>query len=40
MTTPTLAFLGIGLMGKPMASRLARAGFSVHVWNRSRKSVV
>lgn len=35
MTSPTLAFLGIGLMGKPMASRLARAGFTVRAWNRS-----
>jgi 2-hydroxy-3-oxopropionate reductase len=34
-TLPTLAFLGIGLMGKPMATRLARAGFTLHVWNRS-----
>lgn len=35
MTSLTLAFLGIGLMGKPMASRLARAGFTVRAWNRS-----
>jgi 3-hydroxyisobutyrate dehydrogenase-like beta-hydroxyacid dehydrogenase len=35
MTPPTIAFLGIGLMGKPMASRLARAGFAVRAWNRS-----
>ena len=35
MTTPTIAFLGIGLMGHPMASRLAHAGFSVAAWNRS-----
>jgi 2-hydroxy-3-oxopropionate reductase len=35
MTTPTLAFLGIGLMGKPMATRLAQAGHSVRAWNRS-----
>jgi 3-hydroxyisobutyrate dehydrogenase-like beta-hydroxyacid dehydrogenase len=35
MTSPTLAFLGIGLMGKPMASRLARAGFTVRAWNRT-----
>lgn len=35
MTSPTLAFLGIGLMGKPMASRLLQAGFTVRVWNRS-----
>jgi 2-hydroxy-3-oxopropionate reductase len=34
-TLPTLAFLGIGLMGKPMATRLARAGFTLHAWNRS-----
>jgi 3-hydroxyisobutyrate dehydrogenase-like beta-hydroxyacid dehydrogenase len=32
---PTLAFLGIGLMGKPMASRLARAGYSLRAWNRT-----
>ena len=30
-----LAFLGIGLMGHPMASRLLAAGFDVAVWNRS-----
>lgn len=35
MTRPTLAFLGIGLMGKPMATRLAQAGFPLRVWNRS-----
>ncbi len=34
MTSPTIAFLGIGLMGKPMASRLARAGVALRVWNR------
>jgi 2-hydroxy-3-oxopropionate reductase len=34
-TLPTLAFLGIGLMGKPMATRLAGAGFTLHAWNRS-----
>jgi 3-hydroxyisobutyrate dehydrogenase-like beta-hydroxyacid dehydrogenase len=35
MIHPTLAFLGIGLMGKPMASRLARAGYALRAWNRS-----
>jgi len=35
MTLPTLAFLGIGLMGKPMATRLAAAGYSVRAWNRT-----
>ena len=34
-TGPTLAFLGIGLMGKPMATRLAQAGYPVRAWNRT-----
>jgi 2-hydroxy-3-oxopropionate reductase len=36
MTKPRLAFLGIGLMGAPMARNLLKAGFSVRVWNRTR----
>jgi len=36
MTAPTLAFLGIGLMGSRMAPHLLSAGFPVRVWNRSR----
>lgn len=32
---PTLGFIGIGLMGKPMTLRLLDAGFAVNVWNRS-----
>jgi 3-hydroxyisobutyrate dehydrogenase-like beta-hydroxyacid dehydrogenase len=35
MTSPTVAFLGIGLMGKPMATRLAQADFALRAWNRS-----
>lgn len=35
MHKPTIAFLGIGLMGKPMAQRLLHAGLSVHAWNRT-----
>jgi 2-hydroxy-3-oxopropionate reductase len=35
MTLPTLAFLGIGLMGRPMATRLAQAGYPLHAWNRT-----
>jgi 3-hydroxyisobutyrate dehydrogenase-like beta-hydroxyacid dehydrogenase len=35
MTSSTIAFLGIGLMGKPMASRLAAAGHTLRVWNRT-----
>ncbi|MET0312752.1 MAG: NAD(P)-dependent oxidoreductase [Burkholderiaceae bacterium] len=31
-----IAVLGIGLMGFPMARRLAEAGHEVHAWNRSR----
>jgi 3-hydroxyisobutyrate dehydrogenase-like beta-hydroxyacid dehydrogenase len=31
-----VAFLGTGLMGNPMASRLLQAGYPVHVWNRTR----
>ena len=34
-TQPTLGFIGIGLMGKPMTLRLLTAGFKVNVWNRS-----
>lgn len=30
-----VAFLGIGLMGKPMASRLLRAGYPLIAWNRT-----
>lgn len=36
MTDSThIAFLGIGLMGAPMARRLLQAGYSVTVWNRT-----
>ena len=31
----SVAFIGTGLMGGPMARRLLGAGFSVSVWNRS-----
>ena len=33
----TAAFIGTGLMGAPMATRLVRAGFRMKVWNRSRE---
>lgn len=36
MTLPKVAFLGIGLMGRPMATRLLQAGYSLVAWNRSR----
>jgi 3-hydroxyisobutyrate dehydrogenase-like beta-hydroxyacid dehydrogenase len=31
----TVAFLGLGLMGEPMARNLLKGGFSVRVWNRT-----
>ena len=34
--TPAIAFLGVGQMGTPMATRLITAGFNVRVWNRSK----
>jgi 3-hydroxyisobutyrate dehydrogenase-like beta-hydroxyacid dehydrogenase len=33
--TTKIGFLGIGLMGLPMARRLCEAGFEVSVWNRT-----
>jgi 2-hydroxy-3-oxopropionate reductase len=33
---PEIAFLGIGLMGLPMARNLLKQGYSVQVWNRTK----
>lgn len=33
---PTIGFLGVGLMGKPMATRLLQAGYPLLAWNRTR----
>ena len=33
--TPVVAFLGTGRMGGPMAANLARAGYTVRVWDRT-----
>ncbi len=33
---PTIGFIGLGLMGKPMAQNLLRAGFPLVVWNRTK----
>jgi 3-hydroxyisobutyrate dehydrogenase len=33
--TPSIAFLGTGRMGGPMAANLAHAGLAVRVWNRT-----
>ncbi len=32
---PNIAFFGIGLMGKPMAINLLKAGYAVKAWNRT-----
>ena len=36
---PQLGFIGLGLMGKPMATRLLEAGYTVAVHNRSQGAV-
>jgi len=36
---PRIGFIGLGLMGKPMAGHLVKAGYSVTVHNRSQSSV-
>ncbi len=36
----TVAFLGLGVMGYPMAGHLARAGHRVTVYNRNRAKAV
>ncbi|MBC8141065.1 MAG: NAD(P)-binding domain-containing protein, partial [Armatimonadetes bacterium] len=33
---PRVGFVGLGLMGYPMARNLSRAGFAVSVYNRTR----
>ncbi len=35
MSDTTVGFIGLGVMGRPMASHLARAGWPLVVWNRS-----
>ncbi len=32
---PAVGMIGLGLMGKPMAANLLKAGFSLVVWNRT-----
>ena len=39
MAEPTIGFIGLGIMGKPMAGHLLRAGYNLVVHNRSRESV-
>ncbi|WP_213881471.1 NAD(P)-dependent oxidoreductase [Pseudomonas sp. dw_358] len=35
MSAQPVAFIGTGIMGKPMVRNLLKAGFAVQVWNRS-----
>jgi 2-hydroxy-3-oxopropionate reductase len=39
MANPTIGFIGLGIMGKPMARNLLKAGYSLVVHNRSRAAV-
>jgi len=39
MSNPTVGFIGLGIMGKPMARNLLKAGYSLVVHNRSRAAV-
>ena len=39
MAKPTIGFIGLGIMGKPMARNLMKAGYSLVVHNRSRAAV-
>src|SRR5437660_11130834 len=38
MNNPIIGFIGLGIMGKPMARNLLKAGYSLIVHNRSRAS--
>ena len=39
MSIPIIGFIGLGIMGKPMARNLLKAGYSLVVHNRSRAAV-
>jgi len=39
MPNPTIGFIGLGVMGKPMARNLLKAGYPLVVYNRSRAAV-
>ena len=40
MSNPTVSFLGLGVMGYPMAGHLARNGFDVCVYNRTTEKAL
>jgi len=37
--TDRIGFVGLGIMGRPMARNLLRAGYTLTVWNRSRPGI-
>ena len=37
--SPAIGFIGLGIMGKPMARNLMKAGYSLTVYNRSRPAM-
>src|SRR5712672_2167843 len=39
MPSMRVAFLGLGIMGRPMAANLVKAGHEVAVWNRTPRGV-
>jgi 2-hydroxy-3-oxopropionate reductase len=39
MANPKIGFIGLGIMGKPMARNLIKAGYSLVIHNRSRAAV-
>ncbi len=39
MANPIIGFIGLGIMGKPMARNLLKAGYPLVVHNRSRAAV-
>ena len=39
MSNPVIGFIGLGIMGKPMARNLLKAGYTLVVHNRSRAAV-
>src|SRR3972149_6899263 len=39
MSLPVVGFIGLGIMGKPMARNLIKAGYPLVVHNRSRAAV-
>ncbi len=39
MGKPSICFIGLGIMGKPMAANLLKAGYSLFVFNRTREKM-